>query len=158
MISLREITLKNRRELFSLSVKDTQKKYIASNLSSIASSYVLSVNGSKPFPLIIYKNDLMIGFVLIVYGDTGYEQPGYAKDSYCILRFMIDEKYQNKGYGREAFKSIVDFIKTFPAKEATLAWISYKAENKVAKDLYESFDFKETKETYNNESIAILKL
>ena len=47
MIELKVITNENRRELFNLKVSENQKKYVASNLSSVASCYVLSTNGSK---------------------------------------------------------------------------------------------------------------
>jgi len=158
MISLRKITLDNRREMFNLKVNDDQKKYVASNLSSVASCYVLSINGSQPFPLVIYAGEEMIGFVMIIYGDTGYEQPEYAKDSYCIMRFMIDEAHQGKGYGKEAFSKIVEFIKTLPAGPAKCCWIPYKEENKVAKKLYESYGFIKTDEMCNEETIGRLKL
>jgi diamine N-acetyltransferase len=158
MISLRQITLDNRREMFNLKVRDDQKKYVASNLSSVASCYVLSINGSQPFPFAIYAGEQMIGFVMIVYGDTGYIQPKYAKDSYCLLRFMIDEAYQGKGYGREALSKIFDFIKTFPAGSAKYCWIPYSGDNKGAKKLYESFGFKDTGEVCNNELISRLEL
>lgn len=158
MISLRKITLDNRREMFNLKVSDEQKKYVASNLSSVASCYVLSINGSQPFPLAIYADEVMVGFVMIIYGETGYDQPTYAKDSYCIMRFMIDEAHQGKGYGKEAFGSIVDFIKALPAGPAECCWIPYKEENKVAKNLYESYGFKNTGEIINSEIIARIKL
>lgn len=41
MIELKVITNENRRELFNLKVSENQKKYVASNLSSVASCYVL---------------------------------------------------------------------------------------------------------------------
>ena len=158
MISLNKITLENRREVFQLSVEEEQKNYVASNLSSIASCYVLSQNGSQPIPLAIYTKDEMIGFVMIVYGETGYDQPKYATNSYCILRFMIDKKYQNQGYGKKAFSEIIKFIKAYPCEQADKCWISYKASNLVAKNLYKSYGFIETGEEYNGESIAILKI
>lgn len=158
MISLKKITLENRRELFKLSVKDEQKQFVASNLSSVASCYVLSQNESMPFPLAIYANEKMIGFVMIEYGNTGYEQPKYAASTYCILRFMIDQRYQNKGYGKKAFIKIIEFIKTYPSGKAEKCWISYKSSNIFAKNLYANFGFVETGEICNKESIAALKI
>ena len=97
MISLWKITLKNRRELFRLKVTKVQH-YVASNLSSVASCYVLATNGSCPIPFAIYADEQMVGFVMIVYGDTGYDQPDMAKDNYCILRLMIGEQYRITSY------------------------------------------------------------
>lgn len=99
MISLRKITLENRRLIFNLEVAEDQNRFVASNLSSVASCYVLLTNGGTPFPLAIYADEQPVGFVMITYGITGYEIPSIAHDSYCILRLMIDREHQGKGYG-----------------------------------------------------------
>lgn len=54
MITLRKITLDNRRDIFNLEVEDEQRRFVASNLSSVASCYVLSTNGGHPYP---YNNE-----------------------------------------------------------------------------------------------------
>lgn len=158
MISLRKITLENRRAMFNLEVAEEQRQYVASNLSSVASCYVLSVNGGYPFPFIIYADEQPVGFVMITYGITGYEEPSLAKDNYCILRLMIDKQHQHKGYGREAMGKILEFIRTFPAGGAQYCWIPYKRDNTAAKRLYESFGFRDNGEVFNNESITVLEL
>ncbi len=99
MISLRKITLENRRLIFNLEVAEDQNRFVASNLSSVASCYILLTNGGTPFPLAIYADEQPVGFVMITYGITGYEIPSIAHDSYCILRLMIDREHQGKGYG-----------------------------------------------------------
>lgn len=101
MITLRKITLENRREVFKLEVHEEQRRFVASNLSSVASCYVLATNGGYPLPFAIYADEQMIGFVMIVYGITGYELPQVAEGNYSILRFMIDKKYQGQGYGKD---------------------------------------------------------
>lgn len=158
MISLRKITLDNRRELFQLEVSKEQQRFVASNLSSVASCYVLATNGGCPMPFAIYADKQMVGFVMIVYGNTGYDQPKLADDNYCILRLMIGEQYQNKGYGREAMVKILEYIRTFPAGLAQYCWIAYEEDNIVAKKLYQSFGFRENGEVYNNEPIAVLEV
>lgn len=164
MISLRKITLENRREMFNLAVSEEQRRFVASNLSSVASCYVLSVNGGHPYPWCIYADGQMIGFVLIVYGITGYEMPEIADGNYCILRFMIDHKYQGKGYGREALHEVLKYIRSFPAGPAQCCWISYEPDNYVAKGLYESVGFTEigelihTKSENHREKIAMITL
>ncbi|WNQ14109.1 GNAT family N-acetyltransferase [Paenibacillus aurantius] len=158
MITLRKITLDNRREIFKLEVAEDQRGYVASNLSSVASCYVLSTNGGHPFPFAIYAEEQPVGFVMLVYGITGYDEPSLAKDNYCILRLMIDKQYQNRGYGREAMVQILEFIRTFPAGPAKYCWIPYKPENTMAKKLYESFGFRDNGEIFNQEAITVLQL
>ncbi|WP_127498910.1 GNAT family N-acetyltransferase [Paenibacillus glycanilyticus] len=158
MISLRKITLDNRRDIFNLEVTEDQKRYVASNLSSVASCYVLAVNGGAPFPLAIYANEQPVGFVMITYKITGYDLPSFAGDSYCILRLMIDAKHQNKGYGREAMAKILAFIRTCPAGPARYCWIPYKKENTPARKLYEHFGFRDCDEVLYEEEITVLQL
>jgi diamine N-acetyltransferase len=158
MITLRKITLENRRELFRLEVSNEQHRFVASNLSSVASCYVLATNGGHPLPFAIYADEQMVGFVMIVYGITGYELPKIANNNYCILRLMIGEQYQNRGYGREAITSILDYIRTFPAGPAQYCWIQYEADNIIAKRLYESFGFLDNGEISENEPVTVLKL
>jgi len=81
-----------------------------------------------------------------------------AADNYNLWRLMIDEKYQNRGYGRAAVKLALDFINTLPCGKAEYCWLSYKPENEVARRLYQSFGFEETGEKDCDELIAVLKL
>ena len=65
MITLRKITLENRRAIFNLEVSEEQRRFVASNLSSVASCYVLATNGGHPFPFAIYADEQPVGFVMI---------------------------------------------------------------------------------------------
>ncbi|MCG7344454.1 GNAT family N-acetyltransferase [Sporosarcina sp. ACRSL] len=158
MISLRKITLENRREVFKLEVADDQRRFVASNLSSVASCYVLATNGGSPLPFAIYDDEQIVGFVMIVYGITGYELPKIANNNYCILRLMIDKRYQNQGYGRKAMEKTLEFIRTFPVGHAQYCWIAYDSNNIVAKKLYESFGFRDNGEICENEPVTVLEL
>jgi diamine N-acetyltransferase len=158
MITLRKITLENRRAIFNLEVSEEQRCFVASNLSSVASCYVLTTNGGHSFPFAIYSDEQPVGFVMLAYGITGYEEPSFAVGNYCIMRLMIDKQYQNRGYGREAMKESLEFIRTFPAGPADYCWIPYKPDNVAAKKLYESFGFHDNGEIFNNESITVLRL
>ena len=44
----------------------------------------------------------------------------------------------------KAIELALEFIKTFPCGRAEYCWLSYEPDNKVAKNLYESFGFEET--------------
>lgn len=45
-------------------------------------------------PFGIYKENVMVGYVMVIYD--------YYEDMYNIWHMMIDEKYQNNGYGTKA--------------------------------------------------------
>ncbi|SFD76880.1 diamine N-acetyltransferase [Paenibacillus catalpae] len=158
MITLRKITLDNRRAIFNLEVSEDQRQFVASNLSSVASCYVLATNGGHPFPFAIYADEQPVGFVMITYKLTSYDLPTMADDAYCILRLMIASQYQNRGYGREAMAKILEFIRSFPAGPAQYCWIPYKDDNIVASKLYESFGFRDCGEIVHDEQITVLRL
>ncbi len=158
MVTLRKITIDNRRQVFNLQVHEEQRKFVASNLSSVATAYILSTNGGNPMPFAIYNDEIMVGFVLIVYGITSYDIPEVAEGNYSILRFMIDKKYQKQGIGREALGRILDYIRTFPIEHATYCWIEYAPDNIIAKELYQSIGFIENGEVVNNNIVTVIKL
>lgn len=71
---------------------------------------------------------------------------------------MIDQRYQRRGYGRQAVKLALDFVRTFPCGAAKYCWVSYEPENEAARSLYRSFGFVETGEKDGEENIAVLEL
>lgn len=78
----------------------------------------------------------MVGFIMLGY----YE----AKNQYTLWKFMIDERYQNRGYGRTALKLGMQYlVDRFQVKEV---YTAYESSNRIASDLYASFGFVETGE------------
>ena len=77
-----------------------------------------------------------------------------------MLSVLIDRRYQRNGYGREALKLAIDFIRTCPCGDAKYCWLSYEPENEVARKLYLSFGFEEKPELCREEEEipAVLKL
>ena len=71
---------------------------------------------------------------------------------------MIDEEFQGKGYGREAVRLALEYIRTFPNGRAEYCWICYDRENATARRLYRSFGFVEIKEYEDGNIDAVLKL
>lgn len=158
MVTLRPVTLENRREIFKLDVTEEQRRFVASNLSSAATAWVLITNGGHPVTFAVYADETPVGFSLITYGINSYELPSVAEGNYNILRLMIDRRYQGKGYGREALRLILDYIRAFPLGPAELVWIQYVPDNLVAKKLYESFGFRENGEIAHDMPVAVLRL
>lgn len=145
MIQLREVDENNFYECINLKVKDEQNKYVAKNTYSLAQAW-LYYSVTRPFA--IYYNDTMVGFVMLEYDEVEKE---------CgIWRFMIDERYQNKGYGKEAMEAVLKYIKSNPVFE--LIYLSFKPENIIAEKLYRNFGFVPTGEIDDGEIVMILKL
>ena len=159
MIHLAKITYENFDDVFDLKVKKVQYPFVASNLYSIAEAYVTEVNGGHVFPFAIYNDKRLVGFIQLAYGENA-DQDGVSveKDSYEIWRLMIDKRYQGRGYGKEALRQAIEFIRTWPCGKAEYCWISYEPENEIAKKLYASLGFEENGEMCGDEIVALLKL
>ena len=168
-IKLEEVNYWNYDDLIDLKVKDSQKEYVASNMYSLAEAYATVASKGNVLPFGIYLEDKPIGFLMIgYYPDLEYAQkafgedeeiPDYIPSSYLLWRFMIDQEYQGKGYGREALRLALEYIKTRPCGDAKYCWLSYEPENKVAAKLYQSFGFEEKEMPEEWDEVpAVLKL
>jgi len=73
-----------------------------------------------------------------------------------IIRLMVDDKYQGKGYGRFGMEKMLEIFRT--EKDVKAVGISYELENEVARKLYASLGFKETGEIVEKEVVAELRL
>ena len=174
-VHLEKISYDNIKAVLNLRLTKEQKQFVASNKTSIIQAY-LELTDDDPMPVYtfaIYYGKKVVGFLMMCYDDdwTGYEREDWlnsdlykeyeGKKYYCVWRFMIDKKYQKLGYGREAFKQALEFIKTSPDGKAEYAVISYEPSNTVARNLYRSFGFEEKFNDYlhdDDEIFAILKL
>ena len=132
-----------------LSVREEQKEFVASNLYSLAEAYATVAEGRFAQPFGVFAGEVPVGFLMIGYDfrdeweENAMECPEFVKDSYFLWRFMIDKDHQHRGYGKEALKLALDYIRTFPCGAAGCCWLSYEPENEVARRLYRSFGFVE---------------
>ena len=131
MIILREITRENIDEVLALNVDDNQKSYVSTNAESLAQAYVYS---DTAYPFAVYDDDIIVGFIMMGY----YE----AKEYYTLWKLMIDKRYQNRGYGKEALKLGIRFLRE--RFEVSEIYTGVVPENITAKNLYKSGGFKET--------------
>lgn len=172
-ISLEKISWDNYLKVLKLKVTKEQRNFVASNKASLIHAFIESSDGTPVYAFAIKNGKTVVGFIQIMYGTdwTGYEREDWltsdtfkeyeGKPYYDIWRFMIDKKYQNRGYGKEAFSQALDFIKTFPNGEAKYVLLSYEPSNEVGKKLYASFGFSEVFKEYlhdDDEVTAMLRL
>ncbi len=131
MVQLREITKENIEDVLALKVRDDQKAYVSSVAESLAQAYVYK---DTAYPFAVYDDETLVGFIMMGY----YE----VKEYYTLWKFLIDAEYQHKGYGRQALRLGLDFVKEkFGAKEI---YTGVAPGNSVAKSLYKSEGFEDT--------------
>ena len=160
MLRPEKVTGKNVWSILKLSVSQEQESFVAPNDVSIIEAYTAITGNGYAFPFGIYEDDIPVGFLMVGFDADDYweDAPSIARGNYNLWRLMIDKNYQKKGYGKEAVRLVLEFIKTFPCGKADFCWLSYEPENEVAKRLYHSFGFAETGEMDGDEIIAVLKL
>ncbi|MBO4284559.1 MAG: GNAT family N-acetyltransferase [Clostridia bacterium] len=146
-VTLVKVTPENLIPLVQLTVTDPQKNFVASNTFSLAEAYANVSNGRFAQPFGIYADGDPVGFLMIGYDVPDEEEDRikypFVNDSYLIWRLMIDKYHQGKGYGKEAMRLALEYIRTFPCGKSDLCWLSYEPENEIAKNLYASFGFVE---------------
>jgi len=157
-ISLRKVTPKNMDALCRMQVADAQKSFVAKNVSSLAEAYVAITNGDVALPFGIYADEDPVGFLMIGYNALAEDDFPPTAHGYGLWRFMIAEEHQRQGYGREAVRQALDYIRSFPVGEAAYCWLAYEPENQVAKALYESFGFRESGDRIGREFVSVLQL
>ena len=154
MPEIHPVTKENWRELAKLKVRDDQQNFVATNVWSIAESHYGFDHPQEGHwdmvPYGIYDENLPVGFLMIGYNYAYLRTQGY------IIRLMVDEKYQGKGYGRFAMNWTLNHFRMNERVKAI--GISYEPENDVARKLYASLGFVETGEISYGEVVAELEL
>lgn len=132
IISLRDISKSNWHEITQLSVSKEQQKYIANNSYSLVEAIYTDHCVVKG----IYANDTPVGLML-------YKSMIYDLNSleYNIIRFMIDARHQNKGFGRKALQLAINHIRAI--HQVKKISICYDVNNHVVHEFYKSFGFVE---------------
>lgn len=112
VVTLREITKKTVRSIIDLKVAPEQDNFVAPNAVSIAQAHF----EEKAWFRAIYADETPVGFVML-FDDA-------EKPVYYLWRYMIDAKYQGRGYGRFAINLLIDYVKTRPgAKELLVTYV-----------------------------------
>lgn len=161
MIHLEKVNYKNVWDIVDLSTFESQYPFVASNSDSLIDAYIaVTSDNACAYPFGIYDDETPVGFLMIGYNEAGIESdaPEALKNNYSLWRLMIDKNYQRKGFGREAVRLALAFIRTWPHGKAEYCALSYEPENTVAKALYQSFGFEENGEMDGDEVVAVLKL
>ena len=160
MLKQKKINRKNVGEILKLEVFDNQKKFVAPNNISIIEAYIAFTENNDVFTFGIYNDDAPVGFLMIGFDVNSDDEgaPRIAKGNYNIWRFIIDKKFQGKGFGKKAMDLALEFVNTFPCGTAKYCWLSYESDNDIARQLYKSVGFVETDEKDGEEIVAILKL
>ena len=143
-VELREITKETVRQILRLKVKPEQENFVAPNAVSLSEALF----EEKAWYRAIYAGDEPVGFVMLF--DDG------EKAEYYLWRFMIAAEHQGKGYGAEAIKLLIEYVKTRP--NAKLLELSYVPEKGGPEHFYLKLGFKNTDRVEHGERVMEMVL
>jgi len=129
-ITLKEISAENWVQAVKLKVKDDQESFVASNAVSIAQSKFHTFLECYGF----YNDETMVGFA--AFGRNPED------DNIWIARYMIDQNFQGKGFGKEALQVLLSFMKE--KYSCSEIYLDVAEENTLATNLYVKAGFKKT--------------
>lgn len=130
MIRLTDVTENNWLDVTNLSVKEEQKSFVAPSIGILARGYVY--RDCDPKIYVIENDDIIVGLALV--REFSDEPLGYD-----LQQFMIDERFQGKGYGSEALGLILDELRREGHYDHVEVCV--KREDHEALHLYEKYGF-----------------
>ena len=133
MTRLVELNEKNWMDFAGLSVKESQKHFLADNIGIIARGYVYRSSGARVIG--IADDELAIGLVMVRNMD---EEPV----CYELQQFMIDRRYQGKGYGTQALKMILSELEK--EHKYDCVEVCVKMDDVIALHIYKKLGFADT--------------
>lgn len=144
---LKKVDESNFIECFNLNLGYGQEKFVSHPIRSLAQAYVY-YNQCTPFA--IYMDNNVIGYVMVIYD--------YDEETYNIWHMMIDEKHQGKGYGTEAVRLCIEYIKSQPFGKSNVIILTCNVENSHANHIYRNLGFEDTGERDDDEIIMRLEI
>ena len=132
-ITLRRIDESNFMDAFHLELAEGQNRFVSHPIRSLAQAYVY-YHQCTPFG--IYARETMVGYVMVIYDHDIRE--------YNLWHLMIDRRYQGMGYGKQAIRLCLDYIRQEPFGPGNIVLLTCHEENIAAVSLYKSLGFQET--------------
>ncbi|GGE63825.1 N-acetyltransferase [Priestia taiwanensis] len=134
MVELRTINEDNYGECLNLHATAIDEDFVDAVAWSLAEAWVL-YDGARPFA--IYADNMMVGYVSMYIGNNNPQ----------IINFMIDSRFQKRGYGSVAAKLCIDYLcKEYNARRIS---VPIKPENKTAQKFWSNIGFEITDDMEN---------
>lgn len=134
-ITFREITSDNYSQVLNLKITPEQEvaKFVSPVVRSLADAWFYREEGIT-YPKAVYADEDLVGFIMYEL-DTEEQQV-------FIWRFLIDQRYQGKGYGRQTIEVVMEMAKE--QAQITKVVADYVDGNEPMKKILLDLGFEET--------------
>ena len=143
MIQFKGITEENFSVIVQMK-RPPEEGFVAPNVYSLAQAWLYRDNNDV-YPFAIYNDETPVGFMLL---DEDLEERCLV-----IWRIMFPMEYQNKGYGTQALRQIIQLARESQKYDYLL--IDCVPENTLARHVYEKLGFVPTGEIVNDGEIEL---
>ena len=147
-VSLREITDQNREAVVALRIAASQEAYVSSVADSLEEAR--ETPEGSPWYRAIYADEQPVGFVMLSWNVT--PDPPRIIGPWFLWKLLIDERYQGRGYGREAVKLVADIARDHGASELLT---SHVVGERSPKPFYRQIGFVPTGDQDENGEIVL---
>ena len=134
-VTLRDITGDNYFQVLDLKISPEQEaaKFVAPVVRSLADAWYYREEGIT-YPKAIYAKEDLVGFIM-------YDLDPESQQVF-IWRFLIDQRYQGKGYGRQTIETVLAMAKE--QAQITKVVADYVDGNEPMKKILLDLGFEET--------------
>ena len=134
-VTLRDITGDNYFQVLDLKISPEQEaaKFVAPVVRSLADAWYYREEGIT-YPKAIYAKEDLVGFIM-------YDLDPESQQVF-IWRFLIDQRYQGKGYGRQTIEVVLKMAKE--QAQMTKVVADYVDGNEPMKKILLDLGFEET--------------
>lgn len=127
-LKLVKVNEKNGWDGLNIEIHEYQEEFISNPLQQYAYSFINKKNVTQ---FLLIAKDICIGLLSL--------EVNKKENTYWICDFVIDKNYQHMGYGTEAIKMGINWLKKKGAKKIG---INFRSGNEVAQRTYEKCGFK----------------
>lgn len=140
-VSLHVVNDDNVQAVIDLSVSESQQDFVAPNVTSLAQAFATT----KVWVRAIYAGEDPVGFLMLSDDDE--------KPRYYLWRFMVDHRFQGKGYGKAAMALMHDYVRTRPG--ADRVYLSYVPSDGGPEHFYKGLGYEDTGVVHGGEHEAV---
>jgi diamine N-acetyltransferase len=149
-VALRPITPDNRPAVEDLRVRPEQENFVDGVSRSLTEA--ATKPRAQPWYRGIFAGEVPVGFVMLADGvAAGNEDIPWR---YYLWRFLIDARFQGRGYGRAALDEVVAYLRTKP--DADLLVTSVVPGDGSPLDFYLKYGFRATGQMFDREQVLEL--
>ncbi len=152
MIQLEKISYENLDAVLDIydTLSEQDKHHVAPNIYSLAEAYI---NYETAWPRAIVLHKEVIGFVMLSLEYDRSDKEDYPV--YYLWRFMIADKHQKNGYGKQVLNMIVEKCKQ---DGVNYLYLSCTLKDPMPYSMYIKYGFIDTNREEDGEQVLKLKI